>query len=221
MNNPSIASLQSSQNHNVKMLEKLSCLQPAGLSCHWHFCSNNGCQVDDPLRIAPLVVVPHHDLHQVLAHDHSQSCINGVGVVCLHEVTRHQWLLFEVDDALHFSLSCCFKCRVHSLLVARLTDLEHQVNNRHVWCGHPQRDAVQLVLVLGQDFSNSLCGTSRSWDNVACTSTCSTQVTMAAIKDHLITSVGMCGRHHAILHFKVVVKHLAHRCHAVGRARGI
>merc|ERR1719412_3491523 len=171
MNNPSIASLQSSQNHNVKMLEKLSCLQCAGLGCYWDFFGHNGRQVDDPLRIAPLVVVPHHDLHQVLAHDHSQSCINGVGVVCLHEVTRHQWLLFEVDDALHFSLSCCLNCCVHILLCALLTNLHHQVNNGHVWCGHPQRDAVQLALVLGQDFSNRLCGTCRGGDNVASTST--------------------------------------------------
>merc|ERR1719444_761430 len=196
-------------------------LQALGLSCYWHFCGNNGRQVDDTLRIAPLIVVPHDDLDQVLTHDHCQSCINGVRVVCLLEVARHQRLLFEVDDALHFSLGCCLDCSVHILCRALLTDLDHQIHNGHVWCGHPQRNAVQLALVLGQDCSNSLCSTCRSWDDVASTSACPTQVTVAAIKDHLITGVGMCGSHHAILHFKAVVKHLAHRCHAVGRARGI
>merc|ERR1719150_3376660 len=209
------AILQNAQDRHLRVDQKCrkNCLtlQAVCLGCHWHFCGNNGRQVDDPLRITPLIVVPHHDLHQVLTHDHGQSCINGVGVVCLHEVARHQWLLFEIDDALHFALLCR----------ALLANLDHQVHNGHVWRGHPQRDAVQLALVLGQDCSDSLCGTGRGWDNVASTSACSAQVTMAAVKDHLITSVGMCGCHHAILHFEAVVKHLAHRCHAVSCARGV
>merc|ERR1712050_722422 len=98
-------------------------------SCYGKLGCNNGCQVEHALRVAPLVVIPHDHLDEVLAHHHGERGINGVRVVRLHEVTGDQRLLLEVDDALHGAISGSLDCCVDILRSALLADLDDQVNN--------------------------------------------------------------------------------------------
>jgi len=122
--------------------------------CYGKLGCNNGCQVEHALRVAPLVVIPHDHLDEVLSHDHGERRINGVRVISLHEVTGNQRLLLEVDDALHGAVGGSLDCCVDILLGALLADLDDQVNDGDIGSGHPQSNAIQLALVLGQDRSN-------------------------------------------------------------------
>merc|ERR1739846_142137 len=159
--------------------------------CYGKLGCNNGCQVEHALGVAPLVVVPHDHFDEVLPHDHGERSINGVRVVRLYEITGDQRLGLEVNDALHGTISSSLDCCVHILLGAALADLDDEVNNGDVGSGNPQSDAVQLALVLGQDRGNSLCSTCGCRDNVAGTRTGTAQVTVPAIQDHLVASVGV------------------------------
>merc|ERR1719322_943765 len=191
------------------------------LCCHRELGRNDGGQVNDTLRIAPLVVIPHDNLDKVLTHDHGERSVNGVRIVSLHEVAGDQRLLFEIDDALHGTLGGSLHCCVDILLAALLADLDNEVNDGDIGSGHPQSNAVQLALVLGQDLSNSLGGTRGGGHDVAGACAGAAQVTVPSVKDHLVTSVRVRRCHHAVLNAKALVKDLADRGHAVGRARGI
>merc|ERR1712187_780507 len=196
-------------------------LIPCYLCCHWHLLCHDRSEVDDPLRVAPLVVVPHHDLHQVLTHDHCQRGVHRVGVVRLHEVAGHQRLLLEVDDALLGSIGSLLDRRIHILRRGLLAHLHHQVHHRDVGCGHAQRDAVELTFELWQDLGHGLSSTCACRDNIASACTGTAQITVSTVQDHLVPGVRVCGGHHATLHAKALVKDLAHRGHAVGRAGSV
>merc|ERR1712061_693419 len=190
-------------------------------SCYGKLGCNNGCQVEHALRVAPLIVIPHDHFDEVLSHYHGECSINGVRVVSLHEVTGDQRLLLKVDDAFHGAVSGSLDCCVDILLGALLADLDDQVNNGDVGGGHPQSNAVQFALVLGQDRSNSLCSTGGGRHDVASTRTGTAQVTVPAVQDHLITSVRVGCRHHAVFNTEALVKDLADGGHAVGCARSV
>src|SRR5688572_17731938 len=61
-------------------------------------------QVGDPAGVAPLVVVPGDDLHQVLAGDHGRGRVDDARALVALEVHAHQLLGGDAQESLHRSI---------------------------------------------------------------------------------------------------------------------
>ena|GEM_PF-4708159 len=53
------------------------------------FLTNDFGEIDNPLTVAPLVVIPGDDFHHIITHDHRQLRINGTRGISTLEIARN------------------------------------------------------------------------------------------------------------------------------------
>merc|ERR1712137_86570 len=122
-------------------------------------------QVDDAVGVAPLVVVPRHDLEEALLARQvvlqgGLGVIDG-GVRVVDEIRRSKLLICVGQDSLHVRFCGCLQLLIDFLDGSVLLSKEGQVNHRHIWSWNTEGHASKLAFGDWKHFSHSLrctCG---------------------------------------------------------------
>jgi hypothetical protein len=155
-------------------------------------------EVDDPLRVAPLVVVPGDDLDHVVAHDHGEGGVDGGGDVGAPEVDGHERHVADLEDARELVGRGVAERLVHLLGEGLLGDLHDEVDDGDVRGGHPERDPVELALEVGEHQRDGLGGTGGRGHDVERGGAGAAQVAVARVQQPLVAGVGVGGGHGAL-----------------------
>mmetsp|Transcript_50682 Transcript_50682/g.83391 ORF Transcript_50682/g.83391 Transcript_50682/m.83391 type:complete len:379 (-) Transcript_50682:25-1161(-) len=184
-------------------------------------------QVHHTVGIAPLVVVPRHDLEEALLAlevvlQGRLGVVDG-GVHVVDEVAGHQLLIGEGQNTLHVSLSGFLHQCVNLFDGGVLLSSEGQVDHRDVRCGHAEGHTGQLALGAGQHLAHCLGGSGRAGNNIARRSTSSTPVLGGdTIHGLLGGGVGVDGGHQTLLDSDALLQqHMDDGRQAVGGAGGV
>merc|ERR1712146_505570 len=94
----------------------MSCLSEASEEASCIFAGHVNSKVHQTVGIAPLVVVPGHQLHERVVERNACTYIENGGKLAAHEVSRHNLVLGPVKNALHVS-SSGFLHSCHDLIV--------------------------------------------------------------------------------------------------------
>mmetsp|Transcript_3228 Transcript_3228/g.3973 ORF Transcript_3228/g.3973 Transcript_3228/m.3973 type:complete len:359 (-) Transcript_3228:18-1094(-) len=184
-------------------------------------------QIHHTVGVAPLVVVPRHDLEEALLAlqvvlQGGLGVVDG-GVHVVDEIRRDQLLISEGKDALHVGLGCLLHQGIDLLNGGVLLSSEGQIHHGHIWSWHAEGHAGQLALGGWQDLTHSLGCTRGAGNNVARRSTSTTPVLGGhTIHGLLGGRVGMDGGHQALLNSNALLQeHMADGCQAIGGAGSI
>ena len=178
-------------------------------------------QVGQAARVAPLVVVPRHDLDQVAVH-HRELGVEDRAPVLADDVARDQRLLAVVEDTVRAAPRCGRLERLVDLVARRLApDLGDEVDDRAVGDGDAHRDAVELAQHLGHDQADRLGGAGRGRDDVDRGGPGAAEVLVRQVEDLLVVRVRVHRGHEAALEPERLVQHLGERRQAVRRAGGV
>ena len=134
------------------------------------------------------------------------------------EVGRDVRPLGIAEDALELLFGGALYGVVDLVLGGRPLGDELEVDHRHVRRRHPDRDAVELALELGQHQADRLGGAGRGRDHVLCRGARAIEILVELVLRRLVVGVGMDRRHHALLDADSVVQHLRDRNQTIGRA---
>src|SRR5690606_17529552 len=124
-------------------------------------------QVDQAVRVAPLVVVPAGDLHQVAA-DVRQLRVEDRRVRVELDVARDDRVLGVLQDALQTTAGCSLAVRGVDLVHGEVVTVgdDRQVDDRAGGNRHAVRRPAQLAVELGQHQADGLGRTGRGRDDV-------------------------------------------------------
>mmetsp|Transcript_11270 Transcript_11270/g.26723 ORF Transcript_11270/g.26723 Transcript_11270/m.26723 type:complete len:421 (-) Transcript_11270:32-1294(-) len=175
-------------------------------------------EVHHALRVAPLVVVPGHDLDHVVTHDHREGSVDGGGDVGAAEVDADEGLLLNREDALEGALRGLLEGIVHLLGEGLLLGLDDEVHDRDVGGRHAEGNAVKLALELGENESDSLGSASGGGHDGEGSSAGAAEIAVGGIQQALVTSIGVGGGHGALHNAELLVEDLNERREAVGGA---
>lgn len=155
-------------------------------------------EVDDPLRVSPLVVVPGDDLHHVVAHDHAERRVDGARHVGAPEVDGHERHVADLEDALELVGGAVAERLVHLLGEGLLGHLHHEVDHGHVRRRHPERDPVELPLEVREHQRHGLGRAGGRRHDVQRRRTRAPEVTVARVEQPLVAGVGVGGGHRSL-----------------------
>ena len=182
-------------------------------------------EVDHPVGVAVLIVVPGDDLDELGAHpDPGSSVVDGaLGVG--HEVGADEGLIGVAHEAFVFAVGGSLDLSVDLLDVGNaLLQSDGQVNNRDVdgWDseGHASEQAVQL----GNDLADGLGGSSCAWDDVLATGSAEPPLArtgLGAIDRRLGSSQCVDRGHETLLNSPLVVDDLGQGGQAVRGAGSV
>jgi hypothetical protein len=114
-------------------------------------------QVGNAVRVAELVVVPCHNLEQVVAQAEGQRQVDGARGWVAQEVGRHQLLVANGQEVAHFfALGGLREGLVDGFYRRALFELDDEVDHRHGRGRHAHGKAGELALQLGDDLVPSL-----------------------------------------------------------------
>ena len=179
-------------------------------------------QVEHLAAEAPLVIVPCHELYEVVVKSKAGLCVENAGVRIGDEVGGYDLILAVLDNALHGALCRCLDCRADLVVARALLKAAGQVNDGHVAGGDTHGSAGQLALELGDDLADCLCGAGAGGDDVAVNTAAETPVLLAeAVNNFLSCGVGVNGGHETFDDTEVIVYDLCKRSKAVGGAGGV
>ncbi len=137
------------------------------------------------------------------------------------EVHRYQWLGVVSQDTFERSFRGGFHDAVDFLDRGIACSHERQVDDGHVNRRHTNCITIQLAIQLGQDQTNGGSRTGLGGNHGLSRRTCTTQIFVHYVSEHLIVGVRMDGGHQAIQQTDVVIERLDQRRQAIGRAGGI
>jgi hypothetical protein len=123
-------------------------------------------EVDDPLRVPPLVVVPGDDLDHVVPHDHGERGVDCGGDVGAPEVDGDERLVADIEDALELAGGAVAERLVDLLSEGLVGDLDDEVDDGDVRGGDAERDPVELALEVGEHERGGLGGAGRGGHDV-------------------------------------------------------
>uniref|UniRef100_A0A7C8YS71 Uncharacterized protein n=1 Tax=Opuntia streptacantha TaxID=393608 RepID=A0A7C8YS71_OPUST len=116
----------------------------------WPSACHQVCQVHHPLAVAPLIVIPSHDLDHIITHDHGERRVNGRGDIGAPEIHRHKRDITHIQDALQWTLSRFSEGFVHILSCDPfLFNIDNEVDNRDIRGWDSESNAIELALELG------------------------------------------------------------------------
>merc|ERR1711907_175352 len=126
-------------------------------SFHLFFGAHEDGKVNQAIGVAPLVVVPTHQLHEgvvesnACADVHNRRCRPG------HEICGHHFLVCEIQNTFH-ATTCSFLDLGYNLVhLGRLLQGTCQINNRHIWSRNTESHASQFAVQFWQALAASLC----------------------------------------------------------------
>ena len=179
-----------------------------------------GGEVDKPVAVTPLVVVPAHDLHQVADHLRQPRVVDARRRVG-HDVAGHDRRVGVGQVPLERAVGRRAVRRL-DLLHRHLTPHLHgQVRRRTRRRGHPDRVPVELALQLRHDQPDRLGRTRARRHHVQRRRPRPPQVLVRPVLQVLIRRVGVDRGHQTPLDPRQVVEHLRQRRQAVRRARRV
>src|SRR4051794_38381765 len=179
-----------------------------------------GDQVDEAVRVAPLVVVPADDL-DLVATDLGQARVEDAGRRVGHDVGGDDLVLGVPEVTLHRALGSRLHGSVDLVHRGLAGQVHGEVGRRAGGDRHPQRVAVQLALELGEHQADRLGCAGRRRHDVQRGGAGTAQVLVRAVLQVLVLRVRVDGRHQAALDGERVVDGLGHRREAVRGARGV
>mmetsp|Transcript_49934 Transcript_49934/g.82173 ORF Transcript_49934/g.82173 Transcript_49934/m.82173 type:complete len:458 (-) Transcript_49934:7-1380(-) len=178
-------------------------------------------QVHHTGGVAPLVVIPAHNLHEGRIQHDAGLGIEGAGDWAGLEVSGHQGLIGVAKEALHVTLRSLLHLSANLLVGGLLLQLNGEVHDRHIDGWHAQGHAGQLALHFRDHLCHSLGSTRGGWDDVSRASTATTPVLLGgAVHSGLRGSHGMAGGHETTLDAPLLLQHSHSWGQAVGGAGG-
>eukprot|EP00754_Rhynchopus_humris_P025912 Rhum_TRINITY_DN14979_c10_g4::Rhum_TRINITY_DN14979_c10_g4_i3::g.131894::m.131894 len=180
-------------------------------------------QVNHPARVAELVVVPRHQLHEVVVERNRRLRVVHGRVGRVQQVARHERLLRVLKDAPQLVRRGSLLDRGVDLRLRRtLLQAHRQVHDRDVRRRHAERHARQLAVQLRDHLADSLGRTRGRRDDVVEHRPATTPVLRRRGVHDLLRARRRVHRRHQTLHnAEVVVQHLRQRGEAVRRARRV
>ena len=174
-------------------------------------------EVDEAVRVAPLVVVPAVDLDQ-LADALRQAGVEDARVRVADDVARHDRLLGVAEDALELLLRRGRECRVDR--VDRRRFLRLAVKSVIDPVGTGTRNDVPSSLPFIDSITSAVARAApvARRDDVDRRGPGPAQVGVRPVDERLVAGVGVDRRHQALTDAERVVEHLDQRHEAVGRA---
>mmetsp|Transcript_6855 Transcript_6855/g.10580 ORF Transcript_6855/g.10580 Transcript_6855/m.10580 type:complete len:260 (+) Transcript_6855:495-1274(+) len=164
-------------------------------------------EIDHPVGVPPLVVVPRHELDEVLRQLDARSGVEDAGAAVADEVGGHDSVLGVPHDAeeLAAGRGCVLDGLANRRVRRALLDAHGQVHHRHVLRGNAERHAGELTVELGQHLAHSLGGASGRGDDVGTRAAASAPVLHGRPIHRLLRGGGGVHGRHQPLHDAVVV----------------
>ena len=181
-------------------------------------------EVDHSVGVAPLVVVPGHNLDEAGGEGDASISVEDGGAWVSGEVLGDDSVLSVAEDALELVLGGLLDALLDLVVAGIAAESHGQVDDGDVSGGHTEGHAGQLAVELGDDLADGLGGAGRGGDDVGAGGTSGTPVLATlgwAINGELVDGDGVDGRHEALLDAPTVVEDLGDGSEAVGRARGV
>merc|ERR1712232_418248 len=111
---------------------------------------------DQSIRVAPLVVIPAHQLHEGIIQSNASANVDNRRCWICHEICGDHLLLGPIENTFH-AARCSFLDLGYNLIHLRwLVQSTSQINHRHIWGGNSERHSSQLSIQGWQTFSHSL-----------------------------------------------------------------
>src|SRR5574337_187001 len=110
-----------------------------------------GHEVGHAAALAPLVVVPGDDLHEVAAQDHGGGAVDDRGPAVAPEVAGDERLVAHAQDAREGPRGGGPEGLVEALHGRRPGQLSGEVDDAHGRCRDAQAEAVELAFQVGDD----------------------------------------------------------------------
>ncbi|CAH0365004.1 unnamed protein product, partial [Pelagomonas calceolata] len=176
-------------------------------------------EVDDAVRVAPLVVVPGDALDELgREHDARPGVEDGRRRLGL-EVGRDEGLVAVAEDARHGAVGEARDLGADVVVGRRRVELDREVDDGDVGGRHAEGHARELALDVGDDLGDGLGGARGGRDDVAGGAAAAAPVLVRGRVDDLLGGRhGVDRRHEALLDAELVVDGLDHGREAVGRA---
>merc|ERR1719422_1314078 len=181
-------------------------------------------QIDQAIRIAPLVVIPGHQLHKVIIQSNASVHIEDRRGLAANKISRDHFVLCPIQDSFHVTSGGLLHCCNDGVILGGLLQAASQIHNRNVWRGDAESHASQLPIHCRHHLANCLCCTGGGWNDVLRCTTPSTPVLSAsrgAIHSELRGCHGMHSRHEAFNNAKLLVDNLGERGEAIRGTRCI
>merc|ERR1719422_1707039 len=118
-------------------------------------------QIDQAIRIAPLVVIPGHQLHKVVVQRNASAHIEDRRGLAANKICRHHFILCPVQDSCHVTSGGLLHRCNDVVILGGLLQAASQVHNRDVWRRNAEGHASQLAVHRRHHLANCLCCTSR------------------------------------------------------------
>ncbi len=177
-------------------------------------------QVEGALAVAPFVVVPAEDLHEVVL-GLGQARVEHTGGGVADDVAGDDGVLGVPQDPLELAVCGDREGAVDLPGRDRLRDLDGEVGERAVLDRDADGDPVELACEGGQDLADRLGGAGAGRDHVDRGRARAAQVLVRAVEQRLVVGVAVDRGQQAAPHPERLVQHLHHRRHAVGGAGGV
>merc|ERR1719243_464074 len=177
-------------------------------------------EINHTARVAPLVVVPGHELHERGVQRDARLGIEGAGDGASLEVGGHESLVAVAQESLHVALGAPLDLGTDLLVGRRLLQLTSEVYDRHVDRGHAEGHAGELARHLWHDLGHRLGRPGRGGNDVARRRTATAPVLLRRpVHGWLGRGHGVDSSYQAPLNVERVVDSLHHGGEAVGGAR--
>lgn len=180
-------------------------------------------EVEDTVGIAALIVVPGHELDEVV-----RECDAGVGIKdggsgIGYKVRRDNGILGVAQHALELTLRGGLDGSLDVSILGTLGEHGRQVNNGHVGGGHAEGHAGELSVEGRNDLTHGFGGPGGGRDDVHANGTTSTTPVLEGrtVNGGLGGSGSVHGGHETLLDAKVVVDNLGKGGKTIGGARGV
>ena len=169
---------------------------------------------------APLVVVPSHELNEVIVKSETGLCIENAGVGIGDEVGGDDILVDILDNALHRAFGGCLDGGADLIVACTLFEAAGEVNDGDIGAGDAHGGAGQLAVELGDDLADSLGCAGGGGDDVAVNATTQAPILLGeAVNNFLSRGVGVYGGHETLNDAEVVINDFGEGSEAVGGAR--
>ena len=179
-------------------------------------------EVEHLVGEAPLVVVPSHELDEVVVECETGLCVEDGGVSVGLEVGGNDLVVNVLENALHRAFGSGLHCGADVVVGGGLVETDGQVNDGDIAGGDTHGSTGQLALQLGNDLADCLCGTGGGGDNVVVNGATETPVLLGeAVNNSLSGGRGVNGGHETLDDAEVVIENLRHGGEAVGGAGSV
>ena len=179
-------------------------------------------QVEHLVREAPLVVIPRHELDEVIVERETGFGIKDAGVRVGDKVGGNDLVVDILDDTGHRAFRSGLDGSADLIIRRSLLETAGQVDNGHVRARDTHGSTGQLALQGRDDLADSLGGAGAGRNDVAVHTAGQAPVLLGEAVDDLLGSrVGMDGGHEALGDAEVVVDDLGQRSQAVRGARSV